>query len=284
VPLREPEPAPEGCSRLLQPERTDDKDVWNKIKDGGGRCREVFAGRGGLSRSLTRAGLSVDSPLEAYPEKCIYLPAQDLGRPEVVARFQNDIAAGCYFYVHFGSPCSSWSSLRRLSGGTRRKGFEAGDLKDEKEVLGNHLADVVSRLCRRTHETGGGAFLYREPERLVRVGLSPHPEPPGHVVTADFDQSMFGLTRPLQKTEPRHVIDKETCSPPHERAFLEALGRSRDHVHRHLECMGSVTVGGRRVSVASSAGEYPGPLCEAWAAAIVSQARAAGQQARGEKT
>ena len=64
-----------------------------------------------------------------------------------VDRLLIEIRACCNFYIRFGMPCSSFSTLQNLNHGTRSLENPGGDGTLSREVLGNKLGDVVSMLC-----------------------------------------------------------------------------------------------------------------------------------------
>ena len=70
-------------------------------------CRECYAGKGGLSKALTSIGLSVDVPMEAYPEKGKYIRDLDLSQPHVLLGLKRRIRRREYSYIHFGLPCKT---------------------------------------------------------------------------------------------------------------------------------------------------------------------------------
>ena len=132
VDLREPEEVRPDLRWLLKAEATSKRETGTKPCAMKSLCRECFAGCGGLTEALKRSRVEVAEPMEAYPKKGMYVATHDLMVPHVLKKLRREIDDGLYGYVHFGIPCSSWSSLRLMSGGSRRKAFEGGDGKDEK--------------------------------------------------------------------------------------------------------------------------------------------------------
>ena len=130
--LRRPVELSPELEHLLLPEQPYDRSASGPSGPTKPLCLETFAGFAGLSKALVKAGLPVDTPWEAYYSKGIYIPLDDLGRPGVARRLKG-IGTGGHSDIHFGLPCSSFSSLQRLSGGTRRKLSEEGDGTDETE-------------------------------------------------------------------------------------------------------------------------------------------------------
>ena len=74
APLRRPvEPSPE-FEHLLAPEQPYDRSASGPSGRAKPLCLETFAGCAGLSKALVKAGLPVDTPLQAYPSKGTYIP------------------------------------------------------------------------------------------------------------------------------------------------------------------------------------------------------------------
>eukprot|EP00972_Heterocapsa_arctica_P078147 11524756-Heterocapsa_arctica.AAC.1 len=69
VPLRQPEAVRPDRAWLLKPERTPHRTSNKKQCAKDKLCREWFAGCGGLTRALGRAGLRIAEPMEAFPKK-----------------------------------------------------------------------------------------------------------------------------------------------------------------------------------------------------------------------
>ena len=91
----------------------------------------------------------------------------------------------------------------------------------------------------------------------------------------DLDQCMYGLSPPHVKKDSNVRIKKSTRLRTNVEG-LKVLRKTCDRCsdpHSHYQCLGSVKVNGRSVSVAKSAGAYPPRLCAAWAAAVTGQIR-----------
>ena len=78
-------------------------------------CLECFAGAGGLSKALVDSDVDTLPPMEAHPARTVYVKHHDLDDPAVYARIERLIKSGNLFYVHFGVPCKSWSSLQHFN-------------------------------------------------------------------------------------------------------------------------------------------------------------------------
>ena len=197
VALRQPQVVGDKASRLLLPERT----LSNKSVRGSHAIRmltlEVFSGCGELTAALKAAGFVVSAPMGAYPAKNIYVPEHDLLRPSVVKHLEAMFVEGYFFYVHFGLPCSSFSSLQHWNGGTRTQANPEGDCLLEREVTGNKLAKVTARLCRILHdaecffsiENPCSSYVWNFPPILKLLEVASD---------VKFDQCMYNL-------QPSHV-------------------------------------------------------------------------------
>ena len=117
--------------------------------------REVFAGCGGLIKALRRHHVPMDTPVEAFPGPKRCVKEDDLRDSAVYESLLSRVRAGCYRYLHFGLPCSSWSAIQRMNRGTRTKLNPEGNGSNPKEIEGNLLASRVAFLCKCQHESGG---------------------------------------------------------------------------------------------------------------------------------
>ena len=173
-------------------------------------------------------------------------------------------------------PTGTYISGYRVRPG-RRLGGSPGDPEERgmnpRELRGNCLANVVSELCWRLHRRGC-FFSVENPKGSYVRGYGPIAdllEVGWHV---DFHQCMYGLTPPhLRDSNPDNKLIKKPTRLLTNVPTLKRLSVFCDGSHDHFECLGTVKVDNRRVSVASAAGEYPGPLCAAWASLVASAAR-----------
>ena len=274
APLRPPDASARSrVEALLRPERTLSSKGESGTHSERAMAKEVFAGCAGLSQALGRAGLGVDTPLEAYPAKNKYVPAHDVENPHVYANLRRQIRSGCFFYIHFGLPCKSWSQLQRMNGGTRRKSTPAGDGSNPHEERANILARRIALLCRDQHKCGNyfsvenprGSYLW-DFESIAALGRISY--------EVDFDQCMYGLLPPHLTDESKTYIRKSTRLLTN-MVELKSLSKACDHCHKHYTCLGSVRVRGQTIQVSAAAGRYPSRLCRAWAASV---AEAAGRR------
>lgn len=109
--------APEELQKLskLQGERSKRTRARSRF------VRGVYAVCGRLSAALSKEGLEVGCPNEAFPWKGAYVCSMGLDRAAAVAQPANEIKNRRCSYLHFGIPCTSWSVPSRTNGGTRRK-------------------------------------------------------------------------------------------------------------------------------------------------------------------
>jgi hypothetical protein len=230
---------------------------------------EIYAGGGGLSKSLGDTGLNVLEALEAYPAKGVYLPYHDMDNPAVIFRVRKQILSGNLKYVHFGIPCSSWSQLQSINGGTRRNARPEGDGTLEREAKGNSQAKVVSDLCRLQSEMGNyysvenplSSFLWK---CECFVGLKEDTK----AVGVEFCQCVFGLGVNIDEgggiPQHRRLIKKPTRILTNMRSLL-LLKRDCACSKPHLPCYDTVICGGKHRKVSCLAGVYPPELCSEWA-------------------
>ena len=143
-PLREPLRAPSHLANRIVPGASAHSDVAGGGCGDDGAFLELFVGLGGLTKELRKLGVPCSRPIEAYGPVG-YVKEDDLSRAEVVEDLVNKRRSGVYYYIHMGTPCSSFSSLQALNGGTRTKATPSGDGSKPNEVLGNLL---VANSCR----------------------------------------------------------------------------------------------------------------------------------------
>ena len=149
-----PRPAADPVvERLVRPEASRLREVARGPGDAKFLGLEVFGGAGGLTRALRQHGLQMAHPIDSGGGKD-YRVEQDLLQLRDFEDLKSLIEADCFWYVHFGLPCSSWSALRRMSGGTRRLDKPEGSLELESEIEANLLGCRVLELCWLLKERG----------------------------------------------------------------------------------------------------------------------------------
>ncbi len=119
-------------------------------------CRELFAGRAGLSTALRDIGLSVRAPMEAFPSRHIYIRECDLDRPDVFVNLLTEIIGGWYRFLHIGLPCSTWSALARLNGSSRSPANPDGVRPwTRREAISWDQAERMVTICLLMARKGG---------------------------------------------------------------------------------------------------------------------------------
>ena len=230
---------------------------------------EVFAGKAVWSSSCRSRGWIVLPPIEIVVAGNVKAPA-DITAPRIwrkVLRWLKVVN-----FVHFGTPCSSFSQARKDDGGPpplRSVEYIAGlpdlDEEDKKKVeLGNLLADITIQLineCRTGQlwsvENPAGSYLWLLPafKALARkVG----------VFRVDFDMCAFGH----KSKKPTALLTN--CRP------LQSLGRKCPGCKFHVYLEGKVwdPETGRMQWRTKLAQVYPETLCLEWAElAMVQRAR-----------
>ena len=211
------------------------------------------------------AGFGVAQPYEAYPSKHDYVNRFDLDDDAVFSALLDKVKRGSYWYIHIGLPCSSWSSLQHLNGGTRRQTRPQGDGSLHRELLGNLQATRVAQLCEAQHVLGK-FYSIENPAYSHVWGFGPIAALSSHAIDVVFDQCEYGLAPP-QDSEFAHLRIKK---PTKLRTNLECLRKLEcrcQHGHQHFACRGSVKTQSGWKRVSAHAGAYPPALCGAWAQA-----------------
>ena len=273
VPLRKPKVATGVVARLITPGRTADGCSSSGPHNQRWLVLEVFSGCGRLSAKLANAGLGVAPPLEAYPAKGVYVRASDLLDNDTFDKLLREFSSGAYFYVHFGMPCSSYSILQALNGGTRCSEHPEGDGSLDRENVGNTLARRVARLCRALHDSGC-YFSIENPRSSWLWKFSPIARLSNISLDVQFDQCEYQLTPPHLSSHLNIHIKKPTTLRSN-LSILQSLSRKCSGLHKHFHCRGSVKTAAGWVSVSKAAGAYPDSLCEQWASLVASAAAAA---------
>jgi len=77
---------------------------------------EIFSGAAGLTAAALALGLPCLPPVDVTVSEYVTCPT-DVLQPPVAACLRRWIAAGSTAWVHFGTPCTTYSRARRLDGG-----------------------------------------------------------------------------------------------------------------------------------------------------------------------
>ena len=227
--------------------------------------QEVFAGVGGLTEAFRTQGVRTATPLEAYPRQGVYIKEGDILNPSVLRHLRRGIHARTIRYVHFGVPCSSFSIMQTMNGGTRTSSNPEGTGERKNEICGNELADVVCELCWLLYKSKG-FFSIENPLSSFLWKYGPVDLLNEIAFDVDFDQCQFGLAPPhAAETNQRDLFIKKATRLRTNLQELKGLGVRCQGGHRHYRCLGSVRAGGRCVRISEAAGHYPRDLCAAWA-------------------
>ena len=263
--LAPPPPSSERSRRLLRPQRPRGFPGLPSATSDGCLGLEVRAGGGGLSRALEDAGLAMAVPIDVGNQEGPKQPHMDLENADVVAALLDQIADGCFKYIHFAVPCASWSTIQRMNGGSRRTGKPQGDERDPEECRANGLAEAVALLIEA--QVGAGGYFSVENPNSSHLWDFPRMKKAlrGHYA-AVFDQRQYGLhIRP--DNGPTLILKKRTRLVSN-LAELSALSVDCPGGHVHSRCLGSARIGGRRQDLARAAGAHPPGLCKRWAGLV----------------
>jgi len=239
--------------------------------------RELFAGCAELTRQLHIAGLACRSAMEAFPSRRRYVRVHDLDQLDVFEALLSEVIGGRYSYIHFGVPCSWWSSLSKINHSSRRVTKPDGVFPLlEVEMKSALQAERVAILCLALDRVGA-LFTVENPLQSLIFASSPFRRLGELVITYSvaFDQCMFGLQLPGHQP---HVFCKKSTKILGNFPGLLSLekrcpGRSEGHEHEHAIGSRSVVVDGqsKNVSLARCAGRYPPKLCRNLAHVIVAE-------------
>ena len=188
--------------------------------------------------------------------------------PKVCQHIELLIDHGVISFIHFGTPCSSFSVARKNDGGppplrdaAHLWGLPGLSPKDhDKVLLGNKFMELTAKLARHCSMRGVGwsienpatSFLWSMPlmvelQQLLGVKLF------------WLDMCRFG-SKHKKPTAALSTIDLAAMA-------LQCDKDDRPHVHEPLT--GTIMVDGRKIFRTRLAQVYPAQLCEQWAAIIV---------------
>jgi hypothetical protein len=260
----------DGYTPLARPQRSAGRSSTRGLCSPGVLGLEVFAGSGRLTRALRRAGLQMDCPIDTL-QTGTYEPAHDLLNEAVFEWLLDRCRHKVYIYVHFGLPCSSWSALQRLNGGTRRLDLPEGSGDRISELEGNLLARRTVALCNAVREAGG-FYSIENPKSSYVWHYPPVAELAARDFEVSFDQCEYGLGPPGGKDTAGQAgfRIKKATSIVTNLEVLKGLERCCSHEHQHFRCRGKVKLSTGWTDVAKMAGIYPDNLCKIWASWIAS--------------
>lgn len=122
---------------------------------------EIFAGEAVLTRAFQALNFPTLPPIELTANQ--FVPSStDVTNEDVLRHLQLLFDQGFICYVHFGTPCSSFSLARKNDGGPpplrdRQNlwGLPGLSSQDQEKVrLGNKLMDITVKLALNAHESG----------------------------------------------------------------------------------------------------------------------------------
>eukprot|EP00435_Cladocopium_sp_Y103_P055182 s631_g18.t1 len=182
------------------------------------------------------------------------------------------IEEGLVAFIHFGTPCSSFSIARKNDGGPPplrdRKhlwGHPGLSLRDHEKVqMGNKFLELTTQLAQLCHSHGipwsvenpATSFLWHMPPMLALMALP-------RFSWIQLDMCRFGA--PHKK--PTALLSSADLHA----LALECDMAVRPHVHEPL--VGTVLLDNKKVYKTKLAQVYPAALCAAWAALIVPASR-----------
>ena len=228
---------------------------------------EVFVGEAVLTRAMSALNFPVLPPIELTPNEFVR-QSTDVTDAAVVAHVQLLMEQGFIFYIHFGTPCSSFSLARKNDGGppplrSQRALWSLPHLsvRDQAKLeIGNHLMQLTVKFALIAHRSGThwsienplGSYLWAMPPmvELHRQTSSKRVE---------FDMCRFGAPH----LKPTALLTSLN---------LDQLAQRCDqHVrpHHHEALHGTVIVQGKQVFRTRLAQVYPAELCRQWAVAAV---------------
>lgn len=194
----------------------------------------------------------------------------DILDPKVQTHLFKLIEAGCIGFIHFGTPCSSFSLARKNDGGPpplrdlqHLWGLpRLAALDRQKVLLGNQFMQFTADTILRCHAHGvgwslenpAGSFLWSMPPIVKIVHLD-------GVRRFELDMCRFGSAH----KKPTAILSSVDLS-------AIALHCDRDtRPHHHEPLMGMVVVDGAKVFRTKLAQVYPALLCQQWATEIAAQ-------------
>ena len=192
---------------------------------------EVFAGEAGLSQAVSARGMQILPPIEIVINNFVKEKV-DILDPAVFQHLQFLIQGGIVIFIHFGTPCSSFSIARKHDGGPPplrdrqhlwgRHGLSRRDR--EKLLLGNKFMALTAALATLCYDRGilwsienpASSFLWRMPPVQALAALP-------RVKQFLLDMCRFGA--PHKK--PTALLSSADLSP----LALECDMAVRPHVH-----------------------------------------------------
>lgn len=244
------------------------------------RCLHLFSGpqrKGDLADCLSQLGWAVCSVDISQPHR------SDLLDVNVREAILEDVERGEFDHVMLGTPCETYSHLRREPPGPRPlrskeeiTGISSGLSEAEKKQLreGNEHTNFSSRVMGKAIEAGT-SFTMENPEPIYDVSIWRMPEVEEiskmrGVATVDFDQCRYGCesTKPtrLMYHKVRHsAFDAVRCNHK-KKMFKDSSGKEYWAAHERVKHRFRVSADGKKKEYASKAlGNYKPEFCRALA-------------------
>ena len=227
---------------------------------------EIFAGEAGLTQAIIARGIKTLPPIEILANEFV-VEEVDILDPKVFQHLCKLIRAGCIFFIHFGTPCSSFSQARKDDGGPP-------PLRDRHNLWGR---PKLSRQDQARVELGN-QFMELTVELLVlccQFGVHWSLENPASSFLWDMPPVRALAAR---AGVGRFILDMCRFQSKHKKPTallsdcdLSALALACDldvqpHVHEPL--VGMVMSKGKKIFKTKLAQVYPPLLCQAWAKVI----------------
>jgi len=198
------------------------------------------------------------------------LEAVDVLDPQVQDHLKKLIVHGFIVFIHFGTPCSSFSLARKKDGGPpplrdQQHLWGLPHLSDsdrQKVLMGNKFMQFTADIIQLCHSHGvgwslenpAGSFLWSMPPIVEIAQLS-------GVRRFELDMCRFGS----EHKKPTAILSSADLGPV-------ALCCDRDtRPHNHEPLTGMVEIQGAKVFRTKLAQVYPAALCELWADTIVAK-------------
>jgi len=228
---------------------------------------EIFAGAAGLTQAISARGMQVLAPIEIEPNQFVIESVNFLD-PKVFQHIELLIDRGVISFIHFGTPCSSFSVARKNDGGppplrdaVHLWGLPGLSPKDhEKVLLGNKFMELTARLARHC-SAPGVAWSIENPASSFLWAIPPMVDLQQSLGVKLFwlDMCRFG-SKHKKPTAVLSTIDLAAMA-------LQCDKDVRPHVHEPLT--GTIIVDGRKIFRTRLAQVYPVRLCGLWADLIV---------------
>ncbi|CAL1134601.1 unnamed protein product [Cladocopium goreaui] len=223
-------------------------------------------GEAGLTQAIIARGIKTLPPIEILANEFV-VEEVDILDPKVFQHLCKLIRAGCIFFIHFGTPCSSFSQARKDDGGPP-------PLRDRHNLWGR---PKLSRQDQARVELGN-QFMELTVELLVlccQFGVHWALENPASSFLWDMPPVRALAAR---AGVGRFILDMCRFQSKHKKPTallsdcdLSALALAcdldvRPHVHEPL--VGMVLSKGKKIFKTKLAQVYPPLLCQAWAKVI----------------